>query len=160
MVYFKDLNSKAVANVLENYGIQLICLEFDSNIPHSFWGAPEAGRMGNHLYIRDDTPVHSILHESGHYICMPEKQRSDAQVDAKGSTMEEIATCYIQILLADHIYGYNRYRLMHDMDTWGYSFRLGSANSWFNEDAKEVKNWLINHGIINHHSQITWQLRK
>ena len=160
MVYFKDLNSSAVANVLSNYDIQINCLKFDSNIPHSFWGAPEAGRIRNQLYIRDDTPVHSILHESGHYICMPEKQRSDAQVDAKGSAMEENATCYLQVLLADYIQGYNRYHLLRDMDTWGYSFRLGSASIWFNEDAEEVKNWLLNHGIINHHGEITWQYRK
>ena len=40
-------------------------------IPGSFWGDEEAGIIGNTVYARDDTPVHSLLHEAGHLIVLP-----------------------------------------------------------------------------------------
>ena len=30
-------------------------------------------------------------------------------------------------------------RLMADMDAWGYSFRLGSARAWFENDAEDAR---------------------
>ena len=159
MVYYKDLNEESIKQLLSNYGIYVHCLNFDKDIPYSFWGAPEAGRLGEQLYLRGDTPIHSILHESAHYVCMPEIQRNDAEIDAKGSAIEENATCYLQILLADHIDHYSREQLMNDMDAWGYSFRLGSAYEWFTKDATEVKDWLVSHNLITANSKITWQLR-
>ena len=90
---------------------------------------------------------------------MPATQRTDPQVDARGSAREENATCYLQILLSDHIENYDRNQLMQDMDDWGYSFRLGSANAWFYQDADEVCQWLIKHQIINKGGEVTWNLR-
>ena len=40
-------------------------------------------------------------------------------------------------------------RMMQDMDTWGYSFRLGSTERWFAEDAKDAKEWLQEHNVID-----------
>ncbi len=159
MVHYENLNSDSIKELLSHYGIQINCSAPGVAIPHSFWGTPEAGRKKNRLYIRADTPIHSILHESCHYICMPEEQRSLPHVDAKGSAMEENATCYLQILLADHIDGYSSSQLMKDMDAWGYSFRLGSSYAWFTQDAEEVLQWLINQQIINSQSIPTWKLR-
>ncbi len=159
MVYYKDLSSESIKHLLGHYGIRLHCLQFDMDIPYSFWGEPEAGRLGENLYLRDDTPIHSILHESAHYVCMPEQQRHNAEVDAKGSAMEENATCYLQVLLSNHIHGYSRKQLMKDMDDWGYSFRFGSTHDWFTKDAKEVKDWLISHNLITDRNEVTWQLR-
>jgi hypothetical protein len=34
------------------------------------------------------------------------------------------------------------------MDTWGYSFRLGSAERWFREDAEDAREWLLTHQIV------------
>ena len=48
---------------------------------------------------------------------------------------------------------------MQDMDSWGYTFRLGSAKSWFKQDAEDAKNWLINHKIIDLQQQPTWHYR-
>ena len=90
---------------------------------------------------------------------MSAEQRILKQIDAKGSAMEENATCYLQILLAEHIGGYSRTQLMKDMDAWGYSFRLGSAHSWFTQDAEEVQLWLISQQIINTQGKPTWKLR-
>ena len=76
-----------------------------------------------------------------------------------GGTEEENATCYLQILLADHIAGFCRSQQMQDMDHWGYSFRLGSAAAWFHHDAEDAKNWLVMHKIIAVNNKITWKLR-
>jgi len=159
MVYYENLNPDSIKELLSRYGIQINCSEPGIAIPHSFWGTPEAGRKKNRLYIRGDTPIHSILHESCHYICMLAEQRTLKKVDAKGSAMEENATCYLQILLAEHIDGYSRSQLMKDMDDWGYSFRLGSTHSWFTQDAEEVQQWLTIQQIINTQGKPTWKLR-
>jgi hypothetical protein len=159
MVNYENLNPDSIKELLSHYGIQINCSVPGVAIPHSYWGAPEAGRIREQLYIRGDTPIHSILHESCHYVCMPAELRALKQVDAKGSAMEENATCYLQILLAEHIDGYSRTQLMKDMDAWGYSFRLGSANSWFTQDAEEVQQWLISQKIINAQGKPTWELR-
>ena len=159
MLYYKNLNSGSLKELLSYYGININCFDPGVDIPHSFWGEPEAGRIHEQLYIRGDTPVHSILHETCHYVCMPAEQRKLAQADAKGTTKEENATCYLQILLSDYIENYNRIQLMEDMDAWGYSFRLGSTLAWFNRDAEEVRQWLMRHLIINTENKPTWKLR-
>jgi len=43
---------------------------------------------------------------------------------------------------------------MKDAGDWGYSFRLGSATTWFHQNAEDAKNWLQNHKIIDQHSHI------
>jgi len=42
-----------------------------------------------------------------------------------------------------------RERLMADMDAWGYSFRLGSAARWFEEDAADAVQWLQTRGLLD-----------
>jgi hypothetical protein len=37
---------------------------------------------------------------------------------------------------------------MADMDAWGYSFRLGSAARWFQEDADDARQWLAARGLL------------
>ena len=39
-------------------------------------------------------------------------------------------------------------RLMADMDRWGYSFRLGSARAWFEQDAGDALTWLQQHQLL------------
>jgi hypothetical protein len=111
-------------------------------IPGSFWGDEEAGVIGNHVYVRADTPVHSLLHEACHLIVLPPERRAAVHTDATDSVEEEDATCYLQIVLADELPGVGRARLMADMDAWGYSFRLGSARAWFEQDAAEARAFL------------------
>jgi len=45
------------------------------------------------------------------------------------------------------------------MDTWGYSFRLGSAIRWYTEDAEDTRQWLIEQQVLLPNNQPTWQLR-
>jgi hypothetical protein len=45
------------------------------------------------------------------------------------------------------------------MDAWGYSFRLGSARRWFEEDADDARAWLERHGLADDAGAPTWRLR-
>ncbi len=128
--------------LLQRYGMQLTQVDDDQPIPGSFWGDSEAGLIGNTLFIRGDTPVHSALHETCHYICMDETRRSHLHTDAGGDYEEENAVCYLQILLSEQIPEMGMQRMFADMDAWGYSFRLGSAKAWFEQDAEDARQWL------------------
>jgi len=110
---------------LAKYGLTLRIQRGDQPITGSFWGDEEAGIVGRDVYVRSDTPVHSLLHETCHTICMTKERRDRLDRDAGGDDLEESAVCYLQIVLADEIEGVGRDRLMSDMDAWGYSFRLG-----------------------------------
>jgi hypothetical protein len=120
----------------------------DEPIPGSFWGDPEAGVIGSTVYVRSDTPVHSLLHEACHLIVLPPERRALVHTDASDSVLEEDATCYLQIVLADALPGVGSDRLMQDMDAWGYSFRLGSARAWFQQDAEDARAWLLQRNLL------------
>ena len=138
-----DIGFGAPAALLGRFGLQLQRVAQGEPIPGSFWGDEEAGIIGNMVYARDDTPVHSLLHEAGHLIVLPPERRPDVHTDATDSIEEEDATCYLQIVLADELAGVGRNRLMADMDAWGYTFRLGSARAWFEHDADNARDFLI-----------------
>ncbi len=154
-----DLPVDAIKDVLQRYHLQLTIVADDASVPASYWGAPEAGIRGNTIYARGDTPVHSILHECCHVICMTAPRRAVLDRDAGGDDLEESAVCYLQVLLADHIDGVGRQRLMQDMDEWGYSFRLGSTSAWFDSDADDARHFLINHGIIGEDGKVSFTMR-
>jgi hypothetical protein len=80
--------------------------------------------------------------------------------DAGGDYDEENAVCYLQILLADHIEQFGRSRMFEDMDRWGYTFRLGSAQTWFEGDADDALAWLSQKNLINKQQEPNWTLRK
>jgi hypothetical protein len=143
-----DISLDAITALLQRFGLTLITVDGDSPIPGSYWGEPEAGIIGNTVYVRGDTPVHSLLHECCHIVCMTSKRRAELQRDAGGGDLEESAVCYLQVLLADWLPGVGRDRLMRDMDAWGYSFRLGSTRQWFEEDAVDAYEFLFNHKLI------------
>jgi hypothetical protein len=85
----------APATLLARFGLQLQRVAADTPIPGSFWGDEEAGIIGTTVYARDDTPVHSLLHEAGHLIVLPPERRPDVHTDATDSIEEEDATCYL-----------------------------------------------------------------
>ena len=148
-----------LAALLEPYGIEIQHVADDEAINGSFFGEREAGLIGNKLLLRHDTPVHSALHEAGHYICMDPLRRSKLDTDAEGDYDEENGVCFLQILLAEHLPDVGKERMMIDMDRWGYTFRLGSTKAWFETDAEDAEEWLINHGIIDANQQPTWRDR-
>lgn len=133
-----DLGFEAPAALLARHGLALARVPDGEPIPGSYWGEEEAGIIGTTVYARADTPVHSLLHETCHLLVLPAARRAQVHTDATDSVEEEDATCYLQILLADELPGVGRARLMADMDAWGYSFRLGSTQAWFERDAGEA----------------------
>ena len=135
--------------LLDHYGLRVGVIAPGEPIPGSHWGDPEAGLIANQVFARTDTPVHSLLHESCHYICMDTGRRGAVHTDAGGGYDEENAVCYLSILIADRIPGLGLDRMLTDMDRWGYSFRLGSARAWFKEDASDARDWLVRHGRID-----------
>jgi hypothetical protein len=149
----------ALALLLERYGMQLALVAPGEGIPGSYWGHSEAGLKGERLYARLDTPVHSVLHEASHYICMTCERRAGLDRDAGGTDLEESAVCYLQVLLADELPGVGRARLLGDMDAWGYSFRLGNTRAWFEGDATDARDWLCRHGVIDAAGRVTGAAR-
>ena len=130
------------AALLARHGLVLEAVPDGASIPGSYWGEPEAGIIGHRVYARADTPLHSLLHEACHLIVLPPARRAAVHTDATDSVPEEDATCYLQLVLADHLPGFGRERAFADMDAWGYTFRLGSARAWFERDADDARAWL------------------
>ncbi|MFO1427925.1 MAG: hypothetical protein U1F11_13330 [Steroidobacteraceae bacterium] len=139
----------AVAQLLARYGLELRLVAPQEVIPGSYWGESEAGLIGSVLHARLDTPIHSILHEACHFICMTPERRAGLDRDAGGDHPEECAVCYLQVLLAGELPGVGRARQIADMDAWGYSFRLGSTQRWLDEDAADALEWLQREGIVD-----------
>jgi hypothetical protein len=150
----------ALRALFEGYGLDIAQVEDGRPIPGSYWGGSEAGLIGGTLYLRHDTPLHSALHEACHFVCMDGARRDGLHTDAGGDIPEENAVCYLQGLLADRIPGFDRARLFADMDAWGYTFRLGSARDWFEQDAADACAWLQAHHIIDTARRPTGRLRR
>jgi hypothetical protein len=145
--------------LLDRYALQLTLVAPDEVIPGSYWGEREAGLIGSKIYVRLDTPLHSVLHEAGHFVCMTAERRAGLDTDAGGNDAEENAVCYLQILWSELLPNVGRECICRDMDEWGYTFRFGSAARWFAEDAEDARQWLIQHGLIDSAGQITFAVR-
>jgi len=154
-----DSDSESLVRLLARFGLILELAEHGSSIRGSFWGDEEAGLVGNTLIVRGDTPLHSILHEACHFICMDPCRRAALDTNAGGDYDEENAVCYLQILLADEIRDFGRETMLNDMDTWGYTFRLGSTRAWFQEDADDARQWLLSEGLITDNDKPSFKLR-
>lgn len=141
-----DIGLSAIASLFAPQGLTVQVVPDGQAIPGSHWGDSEAGLIRRVLYVRADTPVHSALHEGCHWLMMDEARRDRLHTDAGGTSIEENAVCYLQILLADQLEGMGRARMLADMDAWGYSFRLGSARAWFEQDAEDAIDWLRRDG--------------
>jgi hypothetical protein len=148
MLRMAGLNRLAVATLLDRYQLELRLHAIGAEIPGSYWGESEAGLIGKALHARSDTPLHSVLHEAAHFICMTPERRTGLHTDAGGNDAEECAVCYLQLLLARELPQFGFTRACEDMDEWGYSFRLGSTRAWFEQDAEDAKAWLIERGLL------------
>lgn len=159
MLRCAGLADRAIARLFAPYRLHTRRLADGADIPGSYWGAPEAGLVGDALYYRRDTPVHSLLHEGAHYLCSTPERRARLHTDAGGDDLEECAVCYLQVLLADRLAEVGRERLFDDMDAWGYSFRLGSAAAWFEADADDARAWLVAAGLLDEEGELRAALR-
>lgn len=148
VVRLRDISFEQARHLLGLFDLELVLVRDGEAIPGSYWGECEAGLIGARVYARTDTPVHSLLHEACHLIVLPPEKRLAVHTDASDSVLEEDATCYLQLLLADRITGFGFARACADMDTWGYSFRLGSAREWFELDAEDARGFLYDRGVL------------
>ncbi|MBW6476270.1 MAG: hypothetical protein K0A95_04275 [Chromatiales bacterium] len=155
----REIDHHALAALLQRFGLQLHILADEAPIPGSWFGEPEAGIIGQDIYLRGDTPVHSALHESCHVICMDGVRRRQLHTNAGGDYDEENAVNYLEITLACQLPEVGYARILADMDAWGYSFRLGSAQAWFEQDASDARAWLQDQGLLNAQGQPSWRLR-
>ncbi len=154
-----ELEPGTLAGLLGCFGLAVERVAPGETIPGSYWGGSEAGLVGARLLVRDDTPVHSALHEACHFMCMDAGRRAALHTDAGGDELEEAAVCYLQLLLADELPGFGRDRAFADMDAWGYSFRLGSARAWFRGDAEDARDWLWRRALIDGDGRPTGRCR-
>lgn len=153
-----EVGLAACRDLLARFGIEVVMVGPAEPIPGSYWGDDEAGLVGSRVYCRAGTPVHSLLHESCHFICMDARRRAVLDRDAGGDFDEENAVCWLQIALADPL-GIGAGRMMSDMDAWGYTFRLGSASAWVEHDSDDTRAWLQEKRLIDAAGRVTWRLR-
>lgn len=142
-----DIDLRSLLPLLASQHLSFTAVADGAEIPGSHWGEDEAGLIGNQIFARVDTPVHSLLHEACHYFLMDETRRQQLHTDAGGTSVEENAVCYLQICLASGLAEIGGQRMMQDMDAWGYSFRLGSARAWFEQDADDAIALLKQRGL-------------
>ena len=157
---YRDSDPVTITDLLARFGMAVQPSPEGEDIAGSFWGEEEAGLVGNQLVLRPDTPLHSTLHETCHYICMDPQRRSGLDTDAGGDYDEENAVCYLQILLAEEIPGFGSSLMMEDMDAWGYTYRLGSARAWFEGDAEDAREWLLKNSLLTPAGRPTFKLRQ
>ena len=105
--------------------------------------------IGETVYARGDTPVHSLLHEAAHLVVLPADVRAAVHTDATDSIAEEDAVCVLQSLLGDALPGVGAARVLADMDAWGYTFRLGSARAYAENDAEAAWAFLQARGLVD-----------
>jgi hypothetical protein len=153
------LDRLLIAQLLGAYGLELRLVADGESIPGSYWGDSEAGLRGSLLYARFDTPLHSVLHEAAHFICMTPERRAGLDTDAGGDVLEECGVCYVQILLAEILPQAGRERAIADMDAWGYSFREGNTSAWLAGDAADARAWLMEHGVLTDEGELSGELR-
>ena len=142
------LPAGALSALLTPLGLVIHAVAPAAAIPGSYWGDSEAGLIGNGLYLREDTPVHSALHEACHWLLADDSRRAGLHTNAGGTDTEENAVCYLQCLLAAQLDGYSQARCFADMDAWGYYFILGSAAAWFVGDSADAQQLLQARGWL------------
>ena len=98
-----DLAPGVVDNFLARFGLAINIIDDGQQIPASFWGDSEAGVRGKIVFVRRDTPVHSLLHETCHIVCMDDARRSELHRDAGGDDLED-QMCRYRACRAPYLY--------------------------------------------------------
>lgn len=157
VLLLSEIALEPMVALLARYGLKVCYLPDGAEIIGSYWGEPEAGLVGNCLYVRADTPVHSALHEAGHWVCMDTARRQTVHTDAKGTVLEECGVNYLQILLAAELPQVGRERMLEDMNAWGYSYREGDVRAWLKGDAADAKAFLLEKGLIDSQDRLIFR---
>ncbi len=82
MLLVNAIDRLSLELLLNRYGLELRLVAPEEVIPGSYWGEREAGLIGAKIFARLDTPLHSVLHESAHFICMTPERRAGLDTDA------------------------------------------------------------------------------
>lgn len=144
-----DIDFDEAAKLLASFDLTLVHVADGEPIPGSYWGESEAGIIGSTVHVRGDTPVHSLLHEACHLMVLQPELRVRVHTDATDSSEEEDAVCVLQALLGDALPGASYRGVLADMDRWGYTFRLGSARAYVEQDADAAWAWLQTRGLVD-----------
>ena len=75
VVELAALERRELEELAGAYGATLVEVARTAPIPGSYWGGAEAGLVGARVFVRADTPAHSLLHELCHYVCMDDARR-------------------------------------------------------------------------------------
>ena len=59
-----DVSIEGLQALLGRFQLTLELQGDDEDIRGSFWGESEAGLVATTVFVRGDTPVHSLLHET------------------------------------------------------------------------------------------------
>ena len=76
----------SLSELFGQYRLRVNRVASGDDIPGSYWGDSEAGLVGDTLFARDDTPVHSVLHEGCHFVDLV-SQMLGVQVGSTGPVM-------------------------------------------------------------------------
>ena len=82
VLQYAGINPAELAGLLGLFQLEICIAGETEEIPGSYWGAEEAGLIKSRLYVRTDTPVHSIMHEACHYICSDTERRDVLDTNA------------------------------------------------------------------------------
>ena len=97
MLRYAEIDPRAARTLLAQHGLDLIDIGAGEPIPGSFWGVPEAGVIGARVYVRADTPVHSLLHEACHLVVMPAARRNARWADWVAARMAQPGTVFVAV---------------------------------------------------------------
>ena len=85
-----EVADASVVGLSRKFGVELRQFDAGEMLPGSYWGESEAGLRANVLSVRADTPLHSLLHELSHYVCMTPERRAGLDRDAGGDDEEDL----------------------------------------------------------------------
>ena len=75
--------------LLGRYGLRVARVPSQGEIPGSYWGDSEAGLVGDGLFVRDDTPVHSACTKLVTTSAWDAGRRARLHTDAGGDRIEK-----------------------------------------------------------------------
>ena len=90
MLLISDLSLNSIAALLGKFKLSVDLMPDDATINGSYWGEPEAGIVGNRVLVRRDTPVHSLLHETCHIVCMTPERRQRFKGDGNAEEIQDV----------------------------------------------------------------------
>ena len=133
----RDIGFDDVAALLARYGLAARARRRRRADPRQLLGRTRSRPDRPRVHARDDTPVHSLLHEAAHLIVLPpERARRAYRRHRFGRGRRRRLRAAVA---ARRRPARRRPRaLMADMDAWGYTFRLGSARAYFERDAEDA----------------------